>query len=111
MLYKYEPDKITKAENHLRHALEKSGVKVEPQKTITCTNGRSYNVDLFLDDFLVVEVDGSVHDTPDQQYEDKKRDKDLTESGYPVLRIRNWNVWNNLKNVEKTIKQALKEKP
>lgn len=40
-----------------------------------------------------------------------KETKDLKESGYPVLRVRNADVWQNLKTVIKDIKKALKEKP
>lgn len=108
--FKRETGKVTRAEIHLRKAL-KYPIKVEAQKTITCKNGREYVVDLFLNDFLVVEVDGDVHDTPQQQGQDKRRDRDLTESGYPVLRVRNYDVWVNLKTVMKRIRKALKAKP
>lgn len=103
--FRRQPSKVTRAEIHLRKALRKIDVKFEPQKTITCKNGRKYTVDLLVEKVQVVEVDGDVHDTPQQQRQDKQRDKDLTESGYPVLRISNYEVWNNLKNV---VKQTLK---
>ena len=110
-LFRRETGKVTQAEFYLRKGLRKEHIKYEPQKTITCKNGRYYTVDLLVEKRLVVEVNGEVHDTPQQQYQDKQRDKDLTESGYPVLRVQNYDVWQNLKTVIKDIKKALKEKP
>ena len=104
-VFRRQPSKVSRAELHLRKALRKTGVKFEHQKTSTCKNGRKYTVDLLVEKVQVVEVDGDVHDTPQQQRQDKQRDKDLTESGYPVMRIRNYEVWNNPKSV---VKQILK---
>jgi len=110
-IFRREIGVVTKAEIHLRKGLKKGGINFEPQKTIRCRNGREYTVDLFVEERLVVEVDGWIHDLPDQQYQDKQRDKDLMESGYPVLRFRNWDIWQNLKGVVKDIRKALKENP
>jgi len=108
--FRRELGKVTRAECYLRRGLRKAGIKFEAQKTIKCKNGREYTVDLLVKNRLVVEVDGWIHDTPEQRYQDKQRDRDLTESGYPVLRIRNVDVWQNLKNVIKDIKRTLDEK-
>jgi len=102
--------KVTKAETRLRKALRTHHIPFKPQETVNCKNGREYTVDLLVKKWLVIEVDGSIHDTPEQQLQDRQRDKDLTESGYFVLRIRNVEVWENLKNVIEKIKRTLDEK-
>lgn len=108
-LFRREPGKVSRAETRLRTILRRTDVKFEPQKTIKCKNGREYTVDLLVEKVQVVEVDGDVHDTPEQQGQDKQRDKDLAESGYPVLRIRNHEVWNNSRSVVKQILKGVLE--
>ena len=41
---------------------------------------------------LIIEVDGSVHDSLEQKAKDKKRDFELREVGFTILRFKNWEV-------------------
>jgi len=109
-LFRYETGKVTKPEIWLRKALRKARMPFKAQEKIKCKSGREYVVDILVRKRLVIEVDGTIHDTPQQQYQDKQRDQDLIESGYTVLRIRNYEIRENLKTVIKNIKKTLKEK-
>jgi uroporphyrinogen-III synthase/very-short-patch-repair endonuclease len=65
-----------------------------------------YIVDFYCDELkLVVEVEGSIHDKPEQQNYDNERFKDLTLSGYQILRIQNYEVLNNINGVLEKILQ------
>ena len=47
-----------------------------------------YRLDFLVDDALVVEIDGAEwHSSPEAMARDKKRDEDLVEAGYTILRI------------------------
>jgi very-short-patch-repair endonuclease len=48
---------------------------------------------------LVVELDGSVHDLPDQSQTDEERTKFLNEYGLRVVRFRNEDILKRLPNV------------
>lgn len=52
-----------------------------------------------LDLKLVIEVDGSSHDTPEQAAKDRRRDEDLQSAGFTVLRFSNWEVLNRMSDV------------
>lgn len=66
---------------------------------------RQHPVLYFIADFfcpqvkLVIEVDGCVHNIPEQYEYDRNRDKDLTELGLKVLRVTNEEVFNNIEEV------------
>lgn len=74
---------------------------------------RQHPVDNFIPDFvclkekLIIEVDGSVHDEPEQQQKDVERDRILNEQGYRVLRFRNNDVLSSVSNVIAEIQKAL----
>ncbi len=63
---------------------------------------------------LIIEVDGGYHDNPDQMVRDAKRDSDLKEIGFTILRFKNWEVlhdpngvYNDIKSwVEKNMKES-----
>jgi len=49
-----------------------------------------YIVDFYCDEMrIIVELDGDVHEKPEQRLRDEKRDKRLTDLGYTILRIPN----------------------
>jgi very-short-patch-repair endonuclease len=58
---------------------------------------------------LVVEVDGSIHDRPEQRERDAARTEYLQSLGYRVLRVRNETVLTNLDTVLTAIAQAAKQ--
>ena len=74
---------------------------------------RQYPIKNYIVDFicrklqLVIEVDGSSHDFKAEQ--DAKRDKDLMEMGFQVLRVSESEVRNDIKNVIRSIEYYLPE--
>jgi 5-methyltetrahydrofolate--homocysteine methyltransferase len=52
---------------------------------------------------LVVELDGSVHDLPDQSATDEERTKFLNDHGLRVIRFRNEDILKNLPDVYKRL--------
>lgn len=59
---------------------------------------------------LVVEVDGSVHDTPESKERDAERDQEMIGYGLCVLRFTNDQVNNKLEWVLENILQVIVEK-
>jgi len=103
--------RISRAEVHLKQALEKEGVRFTQQKIIRCGNGRHYCVDFYISQkYVIIEVDGLSHDYPGQQRKDRTKTRNLENAGYKVLRFRNEEIWHNLQNVVKTIKEAATQK-
>ena len=74
---------------------------------------RQHPIDRFIVDFycraaqLVIEVDGTVHDTPEQAEYDEERQLFLQEAGLQVLRFRNAQVINETDAVVQIIKDFL----
>ncbi|HMN17537.1 MAG TPA: HsdR family type I site-specific deoxyribonuclease [Ignavibacteriaceae bacterium] len=67
-----------------------------------------YIVDFYCDEYkLIIEFDGGIHDTTDQQKHDSKRDKYLTSLGNRVLRFKNEELLNNPESVLKTITSSI----
>jgi 5-methyltetrahydrofolate--homocysteine methyltransferase len=60
---------------------------------------------------LIVEVDGSVHQLPENKISDKERTEWLQEEGYRVIRFRNNEVLSNLDKILEEIKQELEIPP
>ncbi|MBB6610991.1 endonuclease domain-containing protein [Pontibacter sp. Tf4] len=75
---------------------------------------RQHSIENFIVDFycaaerLVIEIDGTVHDTPEAIANDKLRDEKLRNWGYAVLRFRNDEVLENLEAVKDKITSFLK---
>ncbi|MFD3001286.1 endonuclease domain-containing protein [Pontibacter toksunensis] len=84
---------MTPAEEELWRLLRKhrlSGHKFRRQHSIG-----SYIVDFYCaSEKLVIEVDGSVHDTAEAIANDKVRDETLQHLGYKIIRIRNSKVFD-----------------
>ncbi len=49
---------------------------------------------------LIIELDGEVHNIPDQKEKDQHRDQNLTEMNFRVLRITNSQVLNEIETVK-----------
>jgi very-short-patch-repair endonuclease len=56
---------------------------------------------------LVVEVDGSVHDSPDAQEHDRIRDEALGSLGLCVIRVKTWLVERDIDAVFRVLRAAL----
>ena len=71
-----------------------------------------YRADFFCDEaMLIVEVDGSSHDTPEAQIYDLERTQWLEAQGYRVLRFSNEAVLRHLPAVLESIKSHLPPLP
>jgi very-short-patch-repair endonuclease len=66
---------------------------------------RQHPLDIFIADFychqkkLIIELDGGIHDSPEQKVYDEGRTADLEEKGFKLLRFRNDEVLNDIKKV------------
>jgi very-short-patch-repair endonuclease len=66
---------------------------------------RQHPLDIFIADFychnkrLIIELDGGIHDTPEQKEYDEGRTFELEEKGFKILRFKNEEVINNIENV------------
>ena len=56
---------------------------------------------------LVIEVDGLTHQWEETVVKDDKKDKDLRNAGFTVLRFNDSDVLNNMVNVVRTIEYAI----
>jgi very-short-patch-repair endonuclease len=74
---------------------------------------RQHNLGQFIADFychaarLVIELDGKIHQQPQQQHRDSDRDQWMQANGFTVLRFRNEEVFSNTEAVLETIAQVL----
>lgn len=72
-----------------------SGLKIRRQHRIG-----KYIVDFYCAAArLVIELEGSIHDTPEQKEYDKVRFEELRSRGLKILRFRNAEVLNNMESV------------
>ena len=66
---------------------------------------RQHPLDIYIADFychqkkLIIEIDGGVHDIPEQEEYDNGRTFELEEKGFKVLRFRNEDVLNDISSV------------
>ncbi len=60
---------------------------------------------------LIVEIDGLIHQLPENKASDEERTKWLNEQGYRVVRFTNDEVLSNLDDVLERLKEALKVSP
>lgn len=66
---------------------------------------RQHPLDIFIADFychnvrLIIELDGGIHDTPEQKEYDEGRTFELEEKGFKILRLKNEEVIKNIENV------------
>ena len=66
---------------------------------------RQHNLGQFIVDFychnaqLIIEIDGSIHQTPDQIQRDQQRDHWILQRGFKILRFTNSQVQRNLPQV------------
>ena len=66
---------------------------------------RQHPFDIFIADFychqkkLIIEVDGDIHDIPENKEYDEGRTFELEEKGYMVLRFRNEEIINDVQSL------------
>jgi len=76
---------------------------------------RQHIIDRYIADFislenrLIIEVDGSIHQLPDNIENDKQRTERLNELGFEVIRFTNNEVLHNIDNVINSIKEKLQQ--
>jgi tRNA A37 methylthiotransferase MiaB/very-short-patch-repair endonuclease len=107
---KKNKDNPTKAETILWDSLrgkQLEGYKFRRQHIIL-----NYIADFIcLSKHLIIEVDGSIHQLPENQESDKIRTENLNRVGFEVLRFTNDEVINGLENVLEKIEAKLKSLP
>lgn len=100
----------TKAEEifwHLVRNKKFNGLKFRRQHQIG-----HYIVDFFCNEYkLIIEFDGSIHDTEKQKKHDKTRDKYLTTIGNTVLRFRNEELFDDPQSVFSKILEFITPSP
>ena len=71
---------------------------------------RQHPLNLYIADFychrvkLIIELDGSVHDSPEAQQADRERQDYLESQGLTILRFRNEEVMENIQSVMSRIR-------
>ncbi len=75
---------------------------------------RQYSVDYYVIDFyapslkLAIEIDGGIHNIPEQKEYDKIREEHIKNYGIKILRIKNEEIFENLHNVLSRIEETIK---
>ena len=68
----------------------------------------NYVVDFFcFEKAIVIEIDGGIHDEPENQEKDANRSAELDRLGLKVIRFKNEEVLNDMETVIKKIHEAL----
>lgn len=98
------PKRGTKIERLLQWVLSKNGIEFNAQYPLL----GKYLADIFIKPNIVVEADGDYwHSSPKAVAKDKKRDDELTASGYIVIRFREKEILSNLNDCWIRLKQSL----
>ena len=83
----------TKIEIIIQDLLKEKGIEFEIQYPLI----NKYIGDIFIKPNIVIEVDGTYwHSRPDSIVRDQKKDKELFEAGYKVIRLPEEKIINNL---------------
>jgi very-short-patch-repair endonuclease len=83
------------------------------RRTGGCKFRRQYSIDKYVVDFycpllrLAIEIDGDVHDMPEQKEHDQIRQNYLEEFGIKFLRIRNEELFGNANKAFEKIEKAI----
>lgn len=79
----------TKSEQKVKDFLIERKIPYKSQKVIMVSKNKGYIVDFLLWKKIILEVDGSVHESKEAKDRDSKRTSDLMSVGYKVIRLRN----------------------
>lgn len=103
-------NEMTEAEEMLWNLLR--GKKLDGRKFRRQHSIEDYIVDFYCaTEKLVIEVDGSVHDSPEAIANDRLRDETLSNWGFQILRFRNDEVLTDPMVVLNKIKQSFQSSP
>ena len=99
----------TPAEKYLWSHLKSKqldGLRFQRQHSI-----RNYIVDFYCASIgLIIELDGEIHNHPEARDQDERRDQDLEELGFTILRFENKMVFENLEHIFEWIRDVVREK-
>ena len=84
-----KPPKPTQSELMLRKILESKQVPFKTDKVIWYTSCDCFTPDLLIGKYLIIEVDGKVHDIEHRKTLDRIRQRALENMGYTVHRVKN----------------------
>ena len=76
---------------------------------------RQHPISIYIADFychklkLVIEIDGSIHDSEEAKLHDEKRQKDLENLNLTVIRFTNEQIKNDIENVIKVISSIIEK--
>ena len=76
---------------------------------------RQHPISIYIADFychkikLVIEIDGSIHDSEEAKLNDKRRQQDLEDLNLMVIRFTNDQVKNEIENVIEMISSTIKK--
>ncbi len=108
MKLKYN-QKLIKFARHHRNNSTKSEIKLWPYLKNKQLHGYKFNrqkpIGNYIADFyyhrlcLVIEVDGSTHNSLEVQHQDKLKDEYLHKAGLKVLRFTGYDVLNNIEGI------------
>lgn len=97
--------KLPKSEQWFLEKLKENGINLKFKQNIVCFH---YIIDFKYQE-IAIEIDGTYHDRPDQQSKDRTKNKDLTELGFNLIRVRAYDEVS-LKACINKIKAYLKTK-
>ena len=102
--------RMTKSEKVLWQELrsKKLGIKFRRQMPLVFENYHFVADFYCADKRLIIEIDGDIHNDIEVKGYDEFREDILIQSGYKVIRFKNNEVINNLKNVLIKIKSIIK---
>jgi hypothetical protein len=104
-----EPTKYTL---QLAKALYSTGIDITLEPEIWYTSCSFYTPDILLNnEFIIIEVDGPIHDEPHIQKNDRIRQRALENSGYRVYRFKNQEISNSLEKVTAKVKSIILSQP
>ena len=99
-----EPTKYTL---ELGKALYSTGIEIELEPEIWYTSCSFYTPDILVNDDIIIEVDGQVHEDLQVQKNDRIRQRALENSGYSVYRFKNKEIVHSLSYVTAKIKSII----
>lgn len=104
-----EPTKYTL---QLAKALYSIGIDITLEPEIWYTSCNFYTPDILVNnEFIIIEVDGQIHDEPKIQKNDRIRQRALESSGYRVYRFKNQEIINSLQDVTAKINSIILHEP
>lgn len=96
----------------LAKALYSIGIDITLEPEIWYTSCNFYTPDILIhNEFIIIEVDGPIHDDLQIQKNDRIRQRTLENSGYRVYRFKNQEIIDSLDNVTAKVKSIILSQP